>query len=333
MNRILIIQTAFIGDVILATPVIEALHEKYPLAAIDFLLRKGNEGLLEEHPWLSELLIWDKRADKYTNLVSIIRRIRTNKYDVVINLHRYFNTGFIATLSGAKTTIGFSRNPLSVFYTKRVQHKFQNGIHEIDRNLSLIRHLIKTNKRYLPKLYPSEKDFEKTVLKSPYITISPTSVWFTKQYPPDNWIRMMNLTDSMVTIILLGGKADIEACESIKKQSTHQNVKVLAGKLSFLESAALIKNAMMNFTNDSAPMHLASAVDAPVTAVFCSTIPAFGFGPLSVESYIVETDEQLDCRPCGIHGFRNCPQNHFRCAAIDPERLTKLIPDHRFSRT
>jgi ADP-heptose:LPS heptosyltransferase len=79
----------------------------------------------------------------------------------------------------------------------------------------------------------------------------------------------------------------------------------------------------MNFTNDSAPMHLASAMNAPVTAVFCSTIPEFGFGPLSDDSMIIQTEEQLECRPCGLHGHEQCPEKTFNCAYTIP--VTKFI--------
>src|SRR5262249_1470342 len=117
-------------------------------------------------------------------------------------------------------------------------------------------------------------------------------------------------------VYLIGSHQDFELCESILKNisSEKSNVFNLAGKLSFLESAALMKNAKMNYVNDSAPMHLASAVNAPVTAVFCSTVPSFGFGPLSDASRIVETKAELTCRPCGLHGFMACPQGHFKCA-------------------
>ena len=81
-------------------------------------------------------------------------------------------------------------------------------------------------------------------------------------------------------------------------------------------------NATMNYVNDSAPMHMASAMNAPTTAIFCSTIPDFGFGPLSDQARIVETDENLECRPCGLHGFKKCPEGHFKCAnTIDTESL------------
>ena len=88
----------------------------------------------------------------------------------------------------------------------------------------------------------------------------------------------------------------------------------LAGRLSFLASAALQKKAVLNYVNDSAPMHFASAVNAPVVAVYCSTLPDFGFGPLSDNSFIVQTNESLTCRPCGIHGKKQCPLKHFDCA-------------------
>jgi len=83
----------------------------------------------------------------------------------------------------------------------------------------------------------------------------------------------------------------------------------------------------MNFVNDSAPMHLASAVNAPVTAIFCSTVPSFGFGPLSEKSIVIETKEKLDCRPCGLHGFKACPKGHFKCAySISNEELISSLP-------
>ena len=100
----------------------------------------------------------------------------------------------------------------------------------------------------------------------------------------------------------------------------------LSGKLSLLESAALMKDAMMNYVNDSAPMHIASAMNAPVCAVYCSTVPDFGFGPLSEQSFVVEVKEKLSCRPCGLHGHKACPQGHFRCAMdIESNQLLDIL--------
>jgi heptosyltransferase-2 len=88
-----------------------------------------------------------------------------------------------------------------------------------------------------------------------------------------------------------------------------------------------MKDAVMNYVNDSAPMHFASAVNAPVVAIYCSTLPSFGFGPLSENSQIAEIQERLYCRPCGLHGRRQCPEGHFKCAyQIQVEQLITALP-------
>ncbi|MBS1559151.1 MAG: glycosyltransferase family 9 protein [Bacteroidetes bacterium] len=323
----LIIQTAFIGDVVLATGLIEKLHQHYPESKIDFLLRKGNEGLLVGHPFVREVLIWDKKQSKIKNLFMLIRCIRTKRYNVVVNVHRFASSGMITVFSGAEIKIGFSKNPLSFLFTQRLAHSI-NNIHEAARNHKLIEKL--TDSQYAnPKLYPSQNDFEKVNLfkKGKYICLAPTSVWFTKQLPAEKWIDLLVLLrDRYAHYYLLGAPGDFNTCESIRLASANENVINLAGKLSFLESAALMKDAEMNFVNDSAPMHIASAMNAPVTAVFCSTVPAFGFGPLSKQSFIVETNEKLVCRPCGLHGYKDCPKGHFKCAyTITAEQLMSVL--------
>ena len=329
MKRFLIIQTAFIGDVILATPVIEAIYKEHPEASIDFLLRKGNEGLLESHPIISNLIIWDKKAGKYAQMLKLIRLIRKNKYDVVINLQRFLSTGLFTVFSGATQTIGFTKNPLSLFFTKRYPHiiDVNNGlVHEVDRNLSLIASFITNKNRIKPKLYPTPIHFEKVKSNKPYITISPTSVWFTKQFPKDKWIEFIKKLNGSIQVCIIGSANDKILCEDIITGSGYKNSINFAGELNLLETAALMKNAKMNFVNDSAPMHIASAMNAPVSAIFCSTVPAFGFGPLSIDSHIFETEKVLECKPCGIHGLRSCPENHFECAySIDTDKFSKTI--------
>jgi heptosyltransferase-2 len=163
--------------------------------------------------------------------------------------------------------------------------------------------------------------------KKPFITISPASVWFTKQYPASKWVELINNLPSDHTIYLIGAGDDHDLCEQVRKGTGHPAVVNLAGQLSFLESAALMKDAVMNYVNDSAPMHFASAVNAPVTAVYCSTLPSFGFGPLSDRSTIVEIEEMLLCRPCGLHGRKVCPLGHFNCAhKIKVGQLVNALP-------
>jgi heptosyltransferase-2 len=326
--RILVIQTASIGDVILATPVLEQLHRGFPDAKIDLLVKKGQESLFDYHPFLNELLIWDKKSGKYKNLFVLLMRIRKHRYDCVINIQRFASTGILAGLSGATARIGFSKNPFSFLYTKKVEHSIGVGVHEVERNLSLIVDLVSVNEDLQPKLYPTTGNYTKAAslaLKN-YYTISPASLWFTKQYPAEGWAKLVREIPIEYSVFLLGSGSDVGMCNQIISSSGRPAIVNLAGSLTFLESAALMKGAVMNFTNDSAPMHLCSAVNAPVTAIFCSTIPGFGFGPLSDQRHIVETSEPIECRPCGLHGFNACPKGHFNCAMeIKTRQLTELL--------
>ncbi len=327
-HSFLIIQTAFIGDVILTTALIEKLRISYPNASIDFLLRKGNETLLLGNPNIDEVIIWDKKKGKIKNLLKLIAYVRSKKYDCVVNAHRFASSGLITAFSGSNVKTGFDKNPWSFLFTHRVRHDLESHLHETDRNQKLIEFITDKN-RGLPKLYPSIKDFEKikTFQTDEYICIAPTSVWFTKQFPAKQWIELLNTIQYKVDNVYLLGAPDGRAiCEEIRIKSSNKSIVNLSGQLSFLESAALMKGALMNFVNDSAPMHLASAMNAPVTAIFCSTVPSFGFGPLSENSHIVQTNEKLACRPCGLHGYKKCPQGHFKCATtIATEALQNCL--------
>ena len=313
MQKILIIQTAFIGDVILATPLIGNIKIEFPEAKIDFLVKNGNQSLLKNDPNLNEILVFDKK-NKVASLLELLKKIRAKKYDIIINLHRFASSGILTFLSGAKQKLGFKKNPFSFTYSQSFPHEIGNGKHEVDRNLELIKHLTSSLNRK-PKLYPSIEDFEaiKTYQRENYYCLAPASVWFTKQAPKEIWLKLIaKLSAENSTIYLLGGPDDKELCEEIKLKNEYEIVINLAGKLSLMQSAALIKNAKRNFVNDSGPLHLASAMNAPVSAFFCSTTPLFGFGPLSDDSEIIEV-ENLACRPCGLHGHKECPMGNFRC--------------------
>jgi len=316
MDKILIIQTASIGDVILATPLIEALRQNYPGSKIDILVKKGNEPLFRGHPHLRNVITWNKGSGKYVHLLNLIFSIRREKYDLVVNLQRFFATGLITVFSGGRTTIGFDKNPLSKYFDRKIEHAMRLGKrHEIERNLSLIEPLV--GPAYFPvKLYPSKEDYErvKKFKNEPYITISPASLWFTKQYPKDKWVEFLTSLGEKYKVYALGSGKDAALCDEIIKAADYKRSENLAGKLSLLESAALMKDARRNLVNDSAPMHLASSVNARTTAIFCSTVTDFGFGPLSDDSIVVESAKRLACRPCGIHGLKECPKKHFDCA-------------------
>jgi heptosyltransferase-2 len=316
MKKILVIQTAFIGDVVLATSLIENLHQQFPEVKIDILVRKGNESLFQAHPFLNQVLVWDKKNNKYQNWGGLLFKIRSSQYDVVLNAQRFAATGAWTAFSKAKIKIGFDKNPFSFLFTHAVIHQFsEKGQHEIDRNHQLLSSLF-TTKVAMPKLYPTASDelAVSSYQQFPYLCIAPASVWFTKQFSLEKWVDLINALPFKGPIYLIGGPGDKLLCDQILQKINRKSVVNLAGRLSFLASAALQKKAVLNYVNDSAPMHFASAVNAPVVAVYCSTLPNFGFGPLSDYSFIVQTNEALTCRPCGIHGKKQCPLKHFDCA-------------------
>ncbi|MEL6924472.1 MAG: glycosyltransferase family 9 protein, partial [Bacteroidota bacterium] len=261
----LIIQTAFIGDVILATPVLEKIHQYFPDASIDFLVRKGNESLLDNHPFLRRVLVWDKRRQKYPHLWQLLRDIRSQQYTYVVNLQRFTASGLLTAFSGAPHRIGFDKNPLWWRFTHHVPHHIastgaadllniekgfrqmteasgaQQYVHEVDRNLSLIAHLT-DNQRLRPRLYPDEKVFDRLSIVDDYYCVAPTSVWFTKQWPSGKWVELLNAFDEShkdKTIYLLGAPADRAACDQIMQASKNKQIINLAGQLNLLESAAL----------------------------------------------------------------------------------------------
>lgn len=302
---------------------LEHLHKYLPGCRIDILVRAGNEALFSNHPYLGKVLAWNKRANKYRNLFRLIGDVRKEKYDSVINVQRHTASALITVFAGAKQTSGFDENFLSRFFTYRTKHRLGNAgesnyVHEVQRCIALVKEGI-PEEICKPKLYPSPNDYAAVQqhVDEPFITISPSSVWMTKQTPIAVWQKLIEA--SQQNVYLLGASSDVALCESLAKG--HAHVTVLAGQLSLLQSAALMSKAQMNYTNDSAPLHLCSAMDAPVTAVFCSTIPEFGFGPLSKNSRIVQTHEQLSCRPCGIHGQATCPMGHFKCGKIELQDL------------
>jgi ADP-heptose:LPS heptosyltransferase len=338
MRKVLVIQTASIGDVVLATSLLEELHKEY--FDIYILVKKENESLFEGHPFV-HTLVWNKSFHKYRNLVWVVLTVFFKRFDFVFDIQRYLSTGIITVLTGSHTT-GFKENPMSLFFSKRVEHGLKlkdlqptnrvitlqqrHPLHEVERNFLLLQSMTLKEKPFKlrPKLYITEEVEAATqqYKEKTYYTISPSSLWPTKTFHKEGWIELIKHVADDRVVYLLGSEKDSALCEDILRKSERQNVVSLAGKLSYLQSASLMKDAKMNYTNDSAPTHFASAVNAPVTTVFCSTIPDFGFGPLSDDSLIVQTEERLSCRPCSLHGRKKCPKKNFPCCStIDIQKL------------
>jgi heptosyltransferase-2 len=200
---------------------------------------------------------------------------------------------------------------------------YKKNVHEIIRNLSLLVPIgIVKNEIIAPKLFPCDKD-EDIVTRLLYdfsigedekfITIAPGSVWYTKTFPDYKFAKLINiLNDFNVKIVLIGGEDDYGLCAKIKVLCKNLKVYNAAGKLTYLQSAELIRRSKVLLTNDSAPLHLANAVGTRVLAIFGATVPEFGFFPYGKDDKIFQISG-LKCRPCAIHGGNRCPIKTFDC--------------------
>jgi heptosyltransferase-2 len=335
-KRILIIQTAFIGDVILTLPIVKVLKENYQNCKIDFLCIPQTSNLLENNPNIIDVIVYDKKGtDKgVRNLFKIIKTVRRGNYDLILTPHRSFRSAIVSFFSNCKKTVSFDKSSVSFLYTNRVEYIERS--HEIIRNLKLLEQLgINETEIIKPDLYPNEKDkcvvddfFKKFGItkEDKFITIAPGSAWFTKRFPKEKFIRLLDyLDENEMKILLIGGKDDYELCERILNSSVNKNVCNLSGELSLLQSAELIKRARLLITNDSAALHIANSVDTNVIAIFGATVPAFGFYPYGRNDVVFEING-LYCRPCAIHGGNKCSIKTFDCMIrIDEEEIYKTV--------
>lgn len=335
-KNILIIQTAFIGDTILASHFARAVKDQFPNSKIHFFLRKGNESVIQGLPTIEKVWVWDKAGGKTKNLMRLISELRGIRFDYVFNLHRHFNSGLVTSLMKAHKKIGFKQNPLAMFYTHRVNHLIPHlpkdnekaPWHEVQRNLQLLKLVAPDYRieRGRPELPLLPKHFEKVAKykTEEYFVVAPASVWYTKAWSESKYRELTSELVKRGKVIFIGAPSDKELCDRIREGLGH--TENLCGELNLLDSAALMKDAKRVFVNDSAPLHLASCVNAKTTAIFCSTVPAFGYTPLAEDSIVVDVGNTLTCRPCGLHGYKACPLGHFKCSLdINVTRVLETI--------
>jgi heptosyltransferase II len=324
-SKILVVQTGFLGDLVLSTPVLSVLSKLFPDSSIDVLCTKQSSPLLSNHPLVSGVLVYDKRASDsgFRGLLRKVKELRSHGYDAVFSLHKSYRTSLLLYLSGIPQRFGFKEASLPFLYTKTSPRKDLN--HEVKRNIAVLRACgVSPEEIAFPLSLGLTKDLHEYAHKvsqgipSPYVTIAPGSVWKTKRWTKEGFARLaLQLIEKGKGIVLIGGPDDVESGnyieahlrEHVKDTSCFINT---IGKISLMQSAGLIANSECIVSNDSAPLHIAAAVSTPVIALFCATIPEFGFTPWMVPHRIVEK-KGMPCRPCGAHGGMSCPLGTNAC--------------------
>ncbi len=309
------------------TPLLRALRQLLPAANLDVLLIPETAMILKPNPHVTRILTFNKRKlrDKLLSFFQVAFQIRRQHYDLAISIQSSWTSALLMWLGRVPNRLGFSRQKL---LTMSVPHT--RGLHKIQKILRLLEPLTDKKFNMQTELFWSEAESARaSALIDPYrnrfrwlVGIAPGSIWYTKRWPKEHFAELVRrLEQENIQIFLIGGKEDQSLCEFIKAGSSAVNA---AGDLSVLESAALIEKLDLLITNDSAPLHMANAVQTDVIAIFGPTVTDFGFYPFRANDQVIEIE--LDCRPCSWHGGKKCPLGHHNCMKwITPERVFREV--------
>jgi len=302
---------------VLTTPLFARLATE---GSVDVVCTPAASGLLANHPAVREVIVYDKRGvDRgIGGLARLAGALRRRRYEAAFLAQGSVRSGALTLAAGIPERVGFSTSAGRAFYTTRVVST--DGEHHASRLLSLAdrgAHSTAADRAHpRPRLYPGEPEraAADTLLRrvgpgEPLIVLAPGSIWATKRWPYYADLARDLVSDARIVII--GSEADRPFADEIADATGGRAIDT-SGRLSLLASAEVIGRARVLVTNDSAPLHLASAMNTPTLAVFGPTVPAFGFGPLADRAAIAEV-EGLECRPCDRHGPRRCPLGHWRC--------------------
>jgi lipopolysaccharide heptosyltransferase II len=339
----LVVQTSFLGDVVLTTPLLAELATRGPVIAVT---TRQAAPLLANHPAVATLVVYDKRkADAgVRGLFRVARRVR---HAVALAEHSarpshvrrvaYFAQGSVRSaslgmLAGFGERVGFATSPGRVLYTMAVP--FRDDRHHAERLWSLAHasdgDLRPSASLLRPRLYPGreERGAVDALLRDAgaeddaLVALAPGSVWATKRWP--FYAELAGLLGTDTRIVVIGSGDDRELAAAIVAATGGRAIDA-TGRLSLLASAELIGRCKALVTNDSAPQHLASAMNTPTVTVFGPTVPDFGFGPLASGSSAIGVDA-LACRPCDRHGPKRCPLGHWRCMRdLGVERVAERV--------
>jgi len=329
IKKILIIQTAFIGDVVLVSPLVQSLSKGFPEAELHLITTLKGKDVLDGDPCLTSIISYDKKGQQkgIFHFMKVVEEIRRMRFNLAVIPHPSFRSSSLAFLCGISYRIGFDRNAGSFLFTSKVPYRLE--LHEAERNLELAYTFGAPKDNYPLRIYISDKDKEisrefiakKGVLSGELlIGINPCSVWPTKRWSPEGFAQAGDIlaNELKAKIILVGGRDDGWLIEKIALLM-HTRPILAAGRLNLKQLAGVMERCQLFITNDSGPLHMAMAMKTPTVAIFGPTTIDMGFGPYG-ELFRVVEKVGLSCRPCSKHGGQRCPIKTFDC-------MKRITPD------
>ena len=326
IKRILIIQTAFFGDVVLTIPLIMATKRAFPDAYLSVMTIPIGKEVLENNPDIDEIISYDKKGKDrpWRAFLDLVAKIKGRHFNVAILPHRSFKSALLCFLARIPRRIGFDSAAGKILYTDKVSYRQSQKVHEIDRNLDLLKPLEVKDRKSTIFIDPGKEAINHAFeLCNEYeikaadlvIGINPGSVWPTKRYATEKYAALADrlIQELKATIIIIGSPTDVPVADKMAHEMREAVIN-LAGQNTIPQMTALMKRFNLLVTNDCGAMHIATALGVPVVAIFGPTTQNLGFYPYSTKDIVVEKD--LPCRPCGKHGNRRCPQRNFACMKL-----------------
>ncbi|WP_306518529.1 lipopolysaccharide heptosyltransferase II [Gemmatimonas sp.] len=334
-----VLQTSFLGDMVLTTPLLERLAGE---GLVHVVATPANAALLANHPAVASVIVFDKRgADGgLGGLRRVAKRLRAVGAQRAYLAQGSSRTAALAWLAGIPERIGFATSGGRLFTTRRVP--YDRTLHHAARLWQLANPpgAPTAPAALRPSLYPGAAEHEamSRLLQAygvrddePLVALAPGSVWATKRWPSYDQLaaellESPALRDARIVVLGAAGDAPLAQAIGAAVAGTGGAPAVDAtGQLSLLGSAALLSRCRVLVSNDSAPLHLASAMNTPTVALFGPTVPALGFGPLAERQSVVQHDA-LACRPCHAHGPVHCPLGHWRCMRdLPPQQVSEAV--------
>lgn len=324
-ERVLVLQTAFLGDATLTVPLARAIKTACPKARLTLVTRPDCAELFRGSPWVDETWTDDKKAVR--SFWKLVRKLKTGGFDLALVPHRSFRSALAVWLAGIPERVGFSSSAGGRLFTRTIP--FTWGMHDLERNLSLLLPLAPGldaagpagEPVYLEPDPAARKAIEARLAEAglagggPLVGLHPGSVWATKRWPEERFAALASrlVMELGARIVLVGGPGDKRLCARVA-EAAGAGVLDLAGRTSLAELIALMPRLALFATNDSGPMHIATASGVPTLAFFGPTTRELGFFPYGPEHRVLE--KELSCRPCGLHGGRSCPHGHFLCMRL-----------------
>lgn len=309
--KILIIRFSSIGDIVLTTPVIRCIRNQIPSAKIHYLTKKQFSPILETNPYLDKVHLLKEKFNE------TIEELKAEKFDVILDLHKNLRTFRVKTSLGVSSH-SFDKLNIEKWLMTNFKINRLPDIHIVDRYLQTAASLkIKNDGKGLDYFIPGNAVVYLSTLPGEiskgYVCVVIGAAHATKKLPPEKVAEVINRISKPV--ILIGGKADYEEGEEIRKKVSGF-VLNSCGQYNLHQSASIVQQSQVVLSNDTGFMHIAAALKKPMVAVWGNTVPEFGMYPYYGNHKISTINfevKNLSCRPCSKIGYDRCPKKHFKC--------------------